>query len=42
MEEAIEKVAEEKGLTESLVRKRWKKKHKDTGKTLEMMSSISK
>lgn len=42
LEEAIEKVAEEKGLTESLVQKRWKKKHRDAKKTLEMVSSITK
>lgn len=42
LEDAIAKVSEEKELTESLVQKRWKNKHKDAKKTLEMISSISK
>lgn len=42
LEEAIAKVAEEKGLTESLVHKRWKREHKNAKKTLEMVTSITK
>lgn len=42
LDEAIEKISEEKGLTEPLVQKRWKNKHKVAKKTLEMMSSILK
>lgn len=42
LDEAIEKVSEEKGLTESLVQKRWKKKHKDAKTTLKIMSSVLK
>lgn len=42
LDEAIEKVAEDKRLTESLVQKSWKNKHKVAKKTLEIMSSISK
>ncbi len=42
LDEAIEKVAEEKRLTESLVQKNWKKQHKAARKTLEMVSSITK
>lgn len=42
LEEAIAKVAEEKGLTESLVQKRWKREHKRAKKTWEMVTSITK
>ncbi len=42
LDNAIEKVSEEKGLTESLVQKRWGKKHKVAKKTLEIMSGVLK
>lgn len=42
LEDAIAKVSEEKDLTESLVQKRWKKKHKDAKTTLKIMSSVLK
>jgi len=42
LDEAIEKVAQEKRLSESLVQKSWRNKHKVAKKTLEMISSISK
>ncbi|PTQ74694.1 hypothetical protein C8R26_12627 [Nitrosomonas oligotropha] len=42
LEEARARVAEEKGLTESLVHKRWKREHKNAKKNLEMVTSITK
>lgn len=42
LEDAIAKVSEEKGLTDSLVQKRWSKCHKDAKKTLEIVYSVSK
>lgn len=42
LEEAIARVAEEKGLTESLVHKRWKKKHKEAKNSQRIVNSVLK
>jgi len=42
LEEAIARVAEEKGLTESLVHKRWKKKHKEVKNSQRIVNSVLK
>lgn len=40
LEEAIAKVSEEKGISEYLVQKRWKNKHKNAKRTLQMMNFL--
>jgi len=40
LEDAIATVAEELGMTESLVHKRWKRRHKDAEKTLNMGAAL--